>query len=43
MRLFLTGYTVGVITGDAKKLTATYSLIIGHLFDTIVALTAKNF
>ena len=29
---------------DANKVTATYSPIIGHLFDTIiVALTAKNF
>ena len=41
--LFLTCYTVATVTSEVKKINKTYSLIIGHLFDTIiVAATNKN-
>ena len=43
LRVFLTGYSVAMETSEVKKVTKTYSAIIGHLFDTIiVASTDKN-
>ena len=43
LRVFLTGYTVAMETSEVKKVTETYSAIIGHLFDTItVAPTDKK-
>ena len=44
LRVRLTGYTVAMETSDFKKMTTTYLLVIGHLFDTIiVASTDKDF
>ena len=41
--VFLTGDTVAMVTGDANKITKTYSSIIWQLFDTIVvAVSNKN-
>ena len=43
LRVFLTGYSVAMETSEVKKVTKTYSAIIGHLCDTIiVASTDKN-
>ena len=43
LRAFLTCYTVAMETSEVKKVTETYSAIIGHLCDTItVAATDKN-
>ena len=35
LRVFLTGYTVAMETSEVKKVTETYSAIIGHSFNTI--------
>ena len=44
LRVLLTGNSVAMVTSDVKKMTTTYLLVIGHLFDTIiVASTDKNF
>ena len=43
LRVLLTGYTIAMVTSEVKKITKTYSPIIGHLFDTMnVAATDKN-
>ena len=43
LRVFLTGKTVAIVTSDVMEMTATYSAMIGHLFDIItVAATVKN-
>ncbi len=43
LRVFLTGYTVAIVTSYVNKITKTYSPIIWHLFDTImVASTDKK-
>ena len=42
--VFLTGDTVAMVTGDANKITKTYSSIIWQLFDTIIVVsTDKDF
>ena len=42
LRVFLTGKTVAIVT-DVMKMTASYSAMIGHLFDIItVAATVKD-
>ena len=44
LRVLLTGYPFTMVTSDVKKVTTTYFLVIGHLFDTIiVASTDKYF
>ena len=44
LRVLLTGYPVAMVTSDVKKMTTTYLLVIGHLFDTIIlASTDKDF
>ena len=44
LRMFLTAFTVAMEISEVKKVTETYSAIIGHLCDTIiVAATDKNF
>ena len=43
LRVFLTGKTVAIVTSDVMKRTATYSAMIGHLFDIIIeAATDKD-
>ena len=43
LRVFLTGYTVAIITSDAMKTTTTCWAMIGYLFDIIiVAATDKD-
>ena len=43
LRVFLTGKTVAIVTGDVMKMTTTYSAMSGHLFDIIiVAVTHKD-
>ena len=42
LRVFLTGYTVAMETSEVKKVTETYSAIIGHLFDTITVATTDK-
>lgn len=34
-RVLLTGYTVGMVTNNVKKMTTIYSSRIGYLFNTI--------
>ena len=36
LRVLLTGYPVAMVTSDVRKMTATYVLVIEHLFDTII-------
>ena len=36
LRVFLTGKTVAIVTGDVMKITTTYSATIGHLVDIII-------
>ena len=44
LRVLLTGYPVAMVASDVKKMTTTYLLVIGDLFDTIiVASTDKDF
>ena len=41
--MFLTGKTLAIVTSDVMKMTATYSAMIGHLFDIIIeAATDKD-
>ena len=43
LRVFLTGKTVTIVTGDVMEMTTSYSAMIGHLFDIItVAATVKD-
>ena len=42
LRVFLTGYSVAMKTSEVKKVTKTYSAIIGHLFDTIIVASTDN-
>ena len=43
LRVFLPGETVAIVTSDVMKMTTTYSVMIGHLFDIIiVAATDKD-
>ena len=42
LRVFLTGYSVAMETSKVKKVTKTYSAIIGHLFDTIIVASADK-
>ena len=43
LRVFLTGKTVAIVTSDVMKMTATFSAMIGNLFDIIaVAATDKD-
>ena len=43
LRVFSVGYTVAIVTCCVVKMIATYSAMIGKIFDTmIVALTHKE-
>ena len=43
LRVFLTDKTVAIVTSDVMKMTTTYSVMIGYLFDIIiVAATHKD-
>ena len=44
LRVFLTGYTVAMVTCNVQKIAITCLPAIGHLFDTIiVGSTEKDF
>ncbi|KAL9957479.1 hypothetical protein ACROYT_G039117 [Oculina patagonica] len=41
--MFLTSYTVAIVTSDAMEMTTTCSAMIGHLFDFIIAAANDRF
>ena len=37
LRVFLTGYTIAVVTNNVNKITTAWSLMTGHLIETITS------